>query len=172
MADSTIITGTPKTVIPKIREVLEYLRPGSVFFWDGDGAMTHEDQMRSLRLMGEEVIPAVARDGQRAGALFTLRGRRPHQPTHRRRLHCRSDCHHHCRLGRQPDNKGRGEWLFVPTLRRFSAGSSEPDPRCCSLASAGLNQPILCNPASDADWARQSATNRGARARCSGSQQG
>ena len=39
--------------------MLEYLRPGSVFFWDGDGAMTHDDQMRSLRLMGEEVIPAV-----------------------------------------------------------------------------------------------------------------
>ena len=52
-------SGTPKTVIPKIRHVLEYLRPGSVFFWDGDGAMTHEDTMRSLRLMGEEVIPAV-----------------------------------------------------------------------------------------------------------------
>ena len=59
VADYSIITGTPKTVVPKIRHVLEYLRPGSVFFWDGDGAMTHEDQMRSLRLMGEEVIPAV-----------------------------------------------------------------------------------------------------------------
>ena len=46
-------------MIPKIRHVLEYLRPGSIFFWDGDGAMTHDDQMRSLRLMGEEVIPAV-----------------------------------------------------------------------------------------------------------------
>jgi alkanesulfonate monooxygenase SsuD/methylene tetrahydromethanopterin reductase-like flavin-dependent oxidoreductase (luciferase family) len=57
--DYTIISGTPKTVIPKIRHVLEYLRPGSVFFWDGDGAMTHDDAMRSLRLMGEEVIPAV-----------------------------------------------------------------------------------------------------------------
>ena len=55
----SIISGTPKTVLPKIRHVLEYLRPGSVFFWDGDGAMTHDDQMRSLRLMGEEVIPAV-----------------------------------------------------------------------------------------------------------------
>ena len=59
IASNSIITGTPKTVLPKIRHVLEYLRPGSVFFWDGDGAMTHEDQMRSLRLMGEEVIPAV-----------------------------------------------------------------------------------------------------------------
>ncbi len=55
----SIITGTPKTVIPKVKHVLEYLRPGSIFFWDGDGAMTHEDSMRSLRLMGEEVIPAV-----------------------------------------------------------------------------------------------------------------
>ena len=57
--DYTIICGTPKTVIPKIRHVLEYIRPGSIFFWDGDGAMTHDDAMRSLRLMGEEVIPAV-----------------------------------------------------------------------------------------------------------------
>ena len=54
----SIITGTPKTVIPKIRHVLEYLRPGSIFFWDGDGAMDHDDAMRSLRLMGEEIIPA------------------------------------------------------------------------------------------------------------------
>ena len=33
----SIITGTPKTVIPKVRHVLEYLRPGSIFFWDGVG---------------------------------------------------------------------------------------------------------------------------------------
>ena len=57
--DYTIISGTPKTILPRIRHVLETLRPGSVIFWDGDGAMTHDDQMRSLRLMGEEVIPAV-----------------------------------------------------------------------------------------------------------------
>ena len=62
--DYTIITGTPKTVLPKIRYVLEYLRPGSIFFWDGDGAMTHDDQMRSLKLMGEEVIPAVREMGK------------------------------------------------------------------------------------------------------------
>jgi alkanesulfonate monooxygenase SsuD/methylene tetrahydromethanopterin reductase-like flavin-dependent oxidoreductase (luciferase family) len=54
-----IITGTPKSVIPKIRHVLEYIRPGSIFLWDGDGSMTHDDAMRSLRLMGEEVLPAV-----------------------------------------------------------------------------------------------------------------
>ncbi|OAI40278.1 hypothetical protein AYO38_06070 [bacterium SCGC AG-212-C10] len=60
----SIITGTPKTVIPKVKQVLEYLRPGSIFFWDGDGAMTHEDSMRSLRLFGEEVIPAVREIGK------------------------------------------------------------------------------------------------------------
>ena len=69
--DYTIISGTPKTILPKIHHVLEYIQPGSVFFWDGDGAMTRRDQMRSLQLMGEEVIPAVRRDGQRAiGELF------------------------------------------------------------------------------------------------------
>ncbi len=60
----SIITGTPKTVIPKIRHVLEELRPGNIFFWDGDGAMNHDDAMRSLRLFGEEVIPAVREMGK------------------------------------------------------------------------------------------------------------
>ncbi len=55
----TIITGTPDVVIERVKHVLEYLRPGTVFFWDGDGAMTHDDSMRSLRLMGSEVIPAI-----------------------------------------------------------------------------------------------------------------
>ena len=55
----SIISGTPDTVIPRVRHVLETLRPGSIFFWDGDGAMSHDDSMRSLRLMGQEVIPAV-----------------------------------------------------------------------------------------------------------------
>jgi hypothetical protein len=51
-------------VIPKIRHVLEYLRPGNVIFWDGDGAMNHDDTMRSLRLFGEEVLPAVREMGK------------------------------------------------------------------------------------------------------------
>jgi alkanesulfonate monooxygenase SsuD/methylene tetrahydromethanopterin reductase-like flavin-dependent oxidoreductase (luciferase family) len=63
----SIISGTPKTVLPRIRHVLEYLRPGTIFFWDGDGAMSHEDSMRSLRLMGEEVIPAVREMGKELG---------------------------------------------------------------------------------------------------------
>ncbi len=63
----SIITGTPRTVIPKIRNVLEYLRPGSIFLWDGDGSMSHEDAMRSLRLMGSEVLPAIREMGEELG---------------------------------------------------------------------------------------------------------
>ena len=62
-----IITGTPKTVLPKVRNVLETFGPGQIFFWDGDGSMSHEDSMRSLRLMGEEVLPAVKQMGEELG---------------------------------------------------------------------------------------------------------
>jgi hypothetical protein len=51
--------GTPETVVPKLREVLEILRPGSIILWSGDGDFTHEETMRGLRLMGEEVLPAL-----------------------------------------------------------------------------------------------------------------
>lgn len=67
VANYQINTGTPKTVIAKVRHILEFLRPGSIFFWDGDGRMDHDDQMRSLRLMGEEVIPAAREIGKELG---------------------------------------------------------------------------------------------------------
>ena len=47
--------------------MLEYLRPGSIFLWDGDGSMSHDDAMRSLRLMGEEVLPAIREIGEELG---------------------------------------------------------------------------------------------------------
>ena len=55
----SIVCGTPDSVLPRIRQIMEYLRPGTLAFWDGDGAMTHEDAMRSLRLMGSDVLPAI-----------------------------------------------------------------------------------------------------------------
>lgn len=59
----TIITGTPNTVVPKLKNLLETLRCGSLFLWDGDGAMDHNDSMRSLKLLGEEVLPALREIG-------------------------------------------------------------------------------------------------------------
>jgi alkanesulfonate monooxygenase SsuD/methylene tetrahydromethanopterin reductase-like flavin-dependent oxidoreductase (luciferase family) len=59
-----LVIGTPDTVVPKIRHVLETLRPGNVFFWTGDGDFTHEDTMRGIRLMGEYVLPAIKEIGE------------------------------------------------------------------------------------------------------------
>ena len=56
---NAIIVGSPKTVIARIKKIMDFLRVGSIFFWDGEGAMTHEESMRSIKLMGEEVIPAL-----------------------------------------------------------------------------------------------------------------
>jgi alkanesulfonate monooxygenase SsuD/methylene tetrahydromethanopterin reductase-like flavin-dependent oxidoreductase (luciferase family) len=67
METMSVITGTPTTVIPKVRHVLETLRPGTIFFWDGDGAMDHDDAMRSLRLFGSDVLPAVREIGKELG---------------------------------------------------------------------------------------------------------
>ncbi|OAI40719.1 hypothetical protein AYO38_05260, partial [bacterium SCGC AG-212-C10] len=54
-----IICGTPKKVLEELRISLETVRPGIVMVWDGDGAMTHDDAMRSLRLMGEIILPTM-----------------------------------------------------------------------------------------------------------------
>jgi alkanesulfonate monooxygenase SsuD/methylene tetrahydromethanopterin reductase-like flavin-dependent oxidoreductase (luciferase family) len=53
-----VICGTPKTVIPKIRKVLEVLRPGIFGFWQNDGPISKEDRLSSMRLIAEEVVPA------------------------------------------------------------------------------------------------------------------
>jgi alkanesulfonate monooxygenase SsuD/methylene tetrahydromethanopterin reductase-like flavin-dependent oxidoreductase (luciferase family) len=57
------IVGTPDSVLPKVRHVLETLRPGNVFFWHGDGDMSHEDSMRGIRYFGEYVLPAIREMG-------------------------------------------------------------------------------------------------------------
>lgn len=72
LQDYQITIGAPKTIVPKLRHVLEQVRPGAVFFWDGDGSMTHDDQMRSFRLMGQEVIPAVRAIAQELGLKSAL----------------------------------------------------------------------------------------------------
>src|SRR5579863_4896918 len=47
-----IICGTPKTVLPKIRKVLECLRPGIFFFWQNDGPIKREDRINNIKLLG------------------------------------------------------------------------------------------------------------------------
>ncbi len=59
-----LIIGSPDTVIRKIREVLTEVRPGILALWTNDGSITHEDTMRCLTLMGQEILPAVREIGE------------------------------------------------------------------------------------------------------------
>jgi alkanesulfonate monooxygenase SsuD/methylene tetrahydromethanopterin reductase-like flavin-dependent oxidoreductase (luciferase family) len=55
----TIIVGTPDTVIEQLTWVVEKLNPGYLLIYGNEGPMTHEDCMRSIELLGKEVIPAL-----------------------------------------------------------------------------------------------------------------
>ncbi len=58
-----MIAGTPKNVIPKLRKVLEVLRPGVFSFWL-DGPIPAADRLSCLRLLGQEVVPALREFGK------------------------------------------------------------------------------------------------------------
>jgi alkanesulfonate monooxygenase SsuD/methylene tetrahydromethanopterin reductase-like flavin-dependent oxidoreductase (luciferase family) len=62
-----IIAGTPKTVIPKLRKILEVLRPGVFGVFQSQGPVSFEDRMTSIRLLGEEVLPAMREIGKELG---------------------------------------------------------------------------------------------------------
>jgi alkanesulfonate monooxygenase SsuD/methylene tetrahydromethanopterin reductase-like flavin-dependent oxidoreductase (luciferase family) len=54
-----IVIGTPKTVIPRLKLILEVLRPGVMGLFQAQGPLTTEQRMNSIRLMGQEVLPAL-----------------------------------------------------------------------------------------------------------------
>ena len=54
-----IIAGTPRQVIAKLRVLLEQTRPGIFAFWGNDGTVSHQDAKTCIRLLGQEVFPAV-----------------------------------------------------------------------------------------------------------------
>ena len=58
------IIGSPDTVIRTLREVLSEMRPGILAVWTNDGTISHEDSMRCLELMGQEVLPALREIGE------------------------------------------------------------------------------------------------------------
>jgi alkanesulfonate monooxygenase SsuD/methylene tetrahydromethanopterin reductase-like flavin-dependent oxidoreductase (luciferase family) len=62
-----IIAGTPKTVIPKLRRLLEETRPSIIGFWANDGFVSAQDSRTCIRLLGEEVLPAVREIGKELG---------------------------------------------------------------------------------------------------------
>ena len=51
--------GTPKIVIAKLRKFLAVLRPGIFSLWYAHGPSSHAERMTSLKLLGQEVLPAM-----------------------------------------------------------------------------------------------------------------
>ena len=56
---NNIIVGNPDTVTRKLTEMIEGLSPGYIHIYGNEGAMAHKDVMRSIELLGREVIPAL-----------------------------------------------------------------------------------------------------------------
>ena len=53
------ITGSPNTVIKKLKKVIDLIDPGTIVLWGREGPMSHKVAMRSIDLMSQEVIPAI-----------------------------------------------------------------------------------------------------------------
>ena len=54
-----LVLGTPEVVVEKLRHVRDLLGIGHMCLWAQDGFMTHEDTVRCIELMGNEVLPAL-----------------------------------------------------------------------------------------------------------------
>ena len=62
-----IITGTPDQLVRKLRVILEMARPSILGLWANDGRVGHEDSMTCIRLLGQEVMPALREIGKELG---------------------------------------------------------------------------------------------------------
>jgi alkanesulfonate monooxygenase SsuD/methylene tetrahydromethanopterin reductase-like flavin-dependent oxidoreductase (luciferase family) len=63
----SLITGTPKTVLPKLKHILEVLRCGAFAISQVNGPATHEDRMMSIKLFAQEVAPALREHAKELG---------------------------------------------------------------------------------------------------------
>jgi alkanesulfonate monooxygenase SsuD/methylene tetrahydromethanopterin reductase-like flavin-dependent oxidoreductase (luciferase family) len=63
----SLIAGTPKQVVEKLRIIVEETQPSILALWGNDGNVSHEDSMTCIRLLGQEVMPAVREIGDKLG---------------------------------------------------------------------------------------------------------
>jgi alkanesulfonate monooxygenase SsuD/methylene tetrahydromethanopterin reductase-like flavin-dependent oxidoreductase (luciferase family) len=67
LSDTTIIAGTPAQVIDRLKYIMESTRPGIFALWGNDGKVNHRDSLSCIRLLGEEVLPAVREYAEQLG---------------------------------------------------------------------------------------------------------
>ena len=56
---NAVVVGSPETVIAKLKDTVQKLSPVYLSLIGSDGNIAHKDVMRSLELVGEEVVPAL-----------------------------------------------------------------------------------------------------------------
>jgi alkanesulfonate monooxygenase SsuD/methylene tetrahydromethanopterin reductase-like flavin-dependent oxidoreductase (luciferase family) len=92
LKDMVMIAGTPDNVIPKLKKVMDILRPGIFSFWL-DGPVPAKDRLRCLQLLDRDVIPALRDHGKKLGLVdpfakapgsTSLRGGEPDSVSDRR----------------------------------------------------------------------------------------
>jgi alkanesulfonate monooxygenase SsuD/methylene tetrahydromethanopterin reductase-like flavin-dependent oxidoreductase (luciferase family) len=67
IASTMIIAGTPDTVIPQLKTLIEHTRPGIMAIWGNDGTVPAVDRRRCIELLVKEVMPAVKEHGKMLG---------------------------------------------------------------------------------------------------------
>jgi len=65
--ERTFIWGTPDSVVKQLKEVLDNNRVGILALWGNDGNIDHKDSMTCIKLLGEEVVPAIRDYGKELG---------------------------------------------------------------------------------------------------------
>jgi alkanesulfonate monooxygenase SsuD/methylene tetrahydromethanopterin reductase-like flavin-dependent oxidoreductase (luciferase family) len=76
-----IIIGTPKSVIPRLRLIMEVLHPSIMGLFQAQGPLALDQRMTSIRLMGQEVLPAIREIAKELGIKDPFErapGSRPH----------------------------------------------------------------------------------------------
>ena len=64
-------------MIPRLRRLLEETRPSIVGFWAADGFVSDADTRTCIRLLGEEVLPAVREIGDSLGLASPFEAKAP-----------------------------------------------------------------------------------------------
>ena len=54
-----IVTGSPDTVIKKLKHIADVVDPGYLVLWGREGPMSHQTAVRCIDLLTQEVIPAI-----------------------------------------------------------------------------------------------------------------
>ena len=65
--DMTAVFGSPDQVIQRLKYVIERNRPGIILLWANEGKINHQDSMRCIQLLGQEVLPAIREYSQEMG---------------------------------------------------------------------------------------------------------